>query len=448
MRIEKPLWLEGVTLAQHHFQQQARWFEYCDRHIARLAVAEPWGIREVLIDEAALETASLKFERLKVWLPDGTLIDSTVADRLPPARDLSAVPSGTQTITVLIALPLLDASGSNCRLDEAELARPRRFYREFVKVPDLHGSEESEIAAERHALRLLFDFEPHEDDAVCPVARLVRNAGGRFEIDHHYVPPCATLSAHPLHIERVRRLSEILLAKSAALGMRRSERVGQIAEFGIADVSLFWLLHSIHTYWPQLGFLASHPDQPPERLYGVLAQFAGVLMTFSTSSQLTQLPAYDHARQDEIFARLETMIRDLLDAIIPSRVIAIGLTRKGPTTWTGQFQDERLTVDADYYLSVSAGLPAFELIDAIPKLCKIGAPDDVEQVVNAALNGIPLRAVQRVPAAIPVRLDNQYFALDAHDPVCVRMLAARVCQVYLPATVPDASLELYAVLRS
>jgi len=405
-------------------------------------------VREVLIDEAALATASLKLERLRLCLPDGTLIDSTVSDRPPPARDLGAIPATVQTVTVLAALPMLDATGSNCRVDETALARPCRFYREFVKVPDLNGPQEAEIAAERHAVRLLFDFEPHEDDAVCAVARLVRSGNGRFEIDHHYVPPCVTLDAHPAHLARVRRLSDILLAKSAALGARRGERVDRVAEFGIADVSLFWLLHSIHTYWPQIEFLSTHPAQPPERLYRVLAQLAGVLMTFSTGSELAQLPAYDHQRQDEVFARLESLIRDLLDAIIPSRVIAIGLTRKSPTTWSGQFNDERLTVDADYYLSVSARLPAFELVEAIPKLCKIGAPDDVEQVVNAALPGIALRPAQRVPAAIPVRLDNHYFALDAHDPACARMLAAKACRVYLPASVPDASIELYAVLRA
>lgn len=448
MRIDKPLWHEGLILSQHHFQQQERWLEHQGYQIARMAVVEPWGAREVLIDEEALATASLKLERLKAGLPDGTPIDSTILDRLPPARDLGAIPAGVQAVTVLVALPLVDASGSNCRFDEATLARPRRFYREFIKVPDLNGTQEAEIATERHALRLLFDFESHEDDTVCPIARLVRNASGRFEVDHHFVPPCITLAAHALHVERVQRLSDILLAKSAALGSRRGERIDRVTEFGIADVSLFWLLHSIHTYWPQLNFLATHPEQPPERLYCVLAQLAGVLMTFSTNTELTQLPAYDHLRQGDIFARLETLIRDLLDAIIPSRVIAIGLTRKSPTTWSGQFLDDRLTAEADYYLSVSAALPAFELLQDVPKLCKIGAPDDVEHVVNAALTGIPLRAVQRVPASIPVRIDNHYFALDVHDPACARMLAARACQVYLPTSVPDVSLELYAVLRS
>jgi type VI secretion system protein ImpJ len=157
---------------------------------------------------------------------------------------------------------------------------------------------------------------------------------------------------------------------------------------------------------------------------------------------------YEHAKQDEIFSSLESQIRELLDAIIPSRVIPIGLTRKTATTWSGQFKDDRLLKGADYYLSVNSSAPAFQIAEQIPKLCKVGAPDDIERIVNSALAGIPLKAVLRVPAAIPVRLENQYFALDARDPAHARMLAARACHVYLPTTLPDASFELYAVLTS
>jgi type VI secretion system protein ImpJ len=262
------------------------------------------------------------------------------------------------------------------------------------------------------------------------------------------VPPCLALSGHTLHIERIRRIADILAAKSALLGARRSERIEQVAEYGVADVQLFWLLHCIHQAWPQLRFLASHPAQPTDRLYQVLAQLAGSLITFSTRVSLTDIPPYDHASAHDVFAALESLIRDLLDAIIPSRVVSIGLSHTTPTTWVGQFRDERIVEDAaDWYLSVNAALPAFELVEQFPRLCKIGAPDDVEHIVNSAVAGIPLKAVQRVPGAIPVRLDNHYFALDAHDAAHARMLAARACQIYLPASIPDASLELYAVLR-
>jgi type VI secretion system protein ImpJ len=448
MRIDKPLWHEGLILSQQHFQQQEKWTDFVHRQFASAAIAEPWGTLSVGIDEEALVNRRLKLTSLKLRFPDGTLIDTSISDALPPARDLSqGLPVDLHAVVVLAALPLVNATGSNCRFDETTLARPRRSYREFVKVTDLNGTGEAEIAAERHAVRLLFDFESHADDTVCAVARLTRGASGQFQVDHRYVPPCLTLAGHPLHVERVSRLADILQAKSAALGARKNERIEDVAEYGVADVSLFWLLHCIHTYWPQLRFFVTHPGQPPERLYSALSQLASVLMTFSTGSQLTDIPPYDHARADETFAKLETLIRDLLDGIIPSRVISIGLTRKSPTTWTGQFLEERLVAGADYYLSVNAAVAPFELVEQLPRLCKIGAPDDVEHIVNSALAGIPLKAVQRVPAAIPVRLDNHYFALDANDPAHARMLAARACQIYLPTTVPEASLELYAVLR-
>ncbi|KVH12728.1 type VI secretion system baseplate subunit TssK [Burkholderia anthina] len=449
MRIEKPLWHEGLILTQQHFQQQDRWNGFALQQLASAVAASPWGTLNVDVDEEALASGRLKLTRLRLRFPDGTPIDTTIADALPPARDLGReIPADTQTVDVLAALALPDANGGNCRFDETALARPRRAYREFVKVVDLNGAGEAEIAAERHAVRLLFGHESHADDTACAIARLTRTTSGQFQIDREYVPPCLSLSGHPLHIERIRRLADILAAKSALLGARRSERIEQVAEYGVADVQLFWLLHCIHQAWPQLRFLASHPAQPTDRLYQVLAQLAGSLSTFSTHVSLTDIPPYDHAGAHEVFATLEALIRDLLDAIIPSRVVSIGLSHTTPTTWAGRFLDERIVEGAaDWYLSVNAALPAFELVEQFPRLCKIGAPDDVEHIVNSAVAGIPLKAVQRVPGAIPVRLDNHYFALDAHDAAHARMLAARACQIYLPASIPDASIELYAVLR-
>ena len=447
MRTFKPLWQEGAVLSPHHFQQQGLWWQFAQQQFVPLAVAEPWGVLDVRVDEELLLNGRVKLAGLKLRFGDGTPIDTSIADVLPPARDLARdVGSDVQSVIVYAGLPLFDAAGNNCRVDGETVSRPRRYFREFVEVPDLLGTIDAELAVERHALQLLFDFESHADYIVCPIARLVRGQRSVFELDHNWVPPCLALSGHPRHEERVSRIADILQAKSIALAARRSERIDDVAEFGVADVSLFWLLHCLNTHWPELRFLASHPYQPPERLYHVLAQLTGALMTFSTRVNLAEIPAYDHERQDEVFSKLEDLIRDLLNAVIPSRVVPIGLLKKGPTYWNGQIHDDRLLEGADWYLSVSAAKPAFELVELIPSLCKIGAPDDIAHIVNSALPAVPLRAVQRVPAAIPVRLENQYFALDSKDPLFAGMLAARTCQIYLPASVPEASLELYAVL--
>jgi len=445
MRIFKPLWHEGVILTPQHFQQQDLWNRYAEQQQSALTVAQPWGVIDVQLDPATLAAGRLNLTSLKLRLPDGTMIDSDSADVLPTAR---AVPQSHQSAIVLAALPLFDASSRNCRFDEEKLVRPRRYFRDFVKVADLFGEGQEELSVQRHAVHLLYDFEEQQGDMVCPVARIVRNQSGQFELDPLYVPPCLMLSAHKRHQERLARLADILLAKSTSLSQRRRERVDQIAEFGVADVSLFWLLHCLNTHWPALVFMQQHPHQPPENFYAILARLAGALMTFSTATTLADLPAYDHHKQDAVFDTLENLIRDLLTTIIPSRVIPIDLEQNNSSSWSGQFKDDRLLSGADYYLSVHASLPAWQLIEQFPKLCKIGCPDDIDHIVNAALPGIALRAVQRVPAAIPVRLENQYFALDSSDPAHARMLAAHACQIYLPTSVPDANLELFAVLTS
>jgi type VI secretion system protein ImpJ len=41
MRINKPLWQEGLILTQQHFQQQDRWTGFALQQFATASVAEP-----------------------------------------------------------------------------------------------------------------------------------------------------------------------------------------------------------------------------------------------------------------------------------------------------------------------------------------------------------------------------------------------------------------------
>lgn len=435
-------------MTPQHFQQQALWERHVDEQVARISSPDPWGVIRVSLDEQALTIDRLSLHTLTVRMPDGTLLDTETADLAPAPRDLGALPDDADNVVIHIGLPLLDVQGANCAEEGGAPARPRRFLREYRTVTDLLGDGEEEISVERHALSLLFDFEPATDFVTCPIARLVRTTQGHFEVDHTFVPPCLFLSASQRLTERIHRLSEILAAKSASLAVRRRERSDQIADFAVADVALFWLLHSVNGTWPELARLCAAPRQHPEQLYRVLARLAGSLLTFSTTETLAAIPAYNHRAPEAAFAALESLIRRLLDSVIPTRVVPIALERTRPTIWVGRLHDQRLVEGADYFLSVQATAPAHVLLEQMPRLCKAGAPDEVEQIINSALQGIPLQPSARLPPAIPVRIENQYFALDSSHPAFLRMLDARACQFYVPASLPDVSLELFAVLRA
>jgi type VI secretion system protein ImpJ len=116
--------------------------------------------------------------------------------------------------------------------------------------------------------------------------------------------------------------------------------------------------------------------------------------------------------------------------------------------WKGSLHDARLREGADFYLSVRASMPNHELQIRFPLLCKAGSFDDVSDVVNVALSGMVIKPLSHVPAAIPLRLENQYFSLDLSTEAARAMLEAGSCTFYTPGSLGDVKLELFAVLRT
>lgn len=112
MKIYRPLWEDGAALAPQQFQQQVRWNEHVADMVARMGISHPWGVVAAEFDDAALALSRLNAIRLVVRFQDGTLVDTDTADTLPPVCDLS-VAAGSESVEVVVALPLLSASGGN-----------------------------------------------------------------------------------------------------------------------------------------------------------------------------------------------------------------------------------------------------------------------------------------------------------------------------------------------
>ncbi len=445
MKIYRPLWSEGALLAPQQFQQQAQWEAFSTDCVAQMSAVHPWGVLHCECDEQALTIGRLLLQKLVVRLPDGTLIDSQIADILPPANDLNLL-SGRESATVVLALPLLHANGGNVDVHEHN-ERPLRYRQEWVAVQDLLGEARTDIAVLRHALSLRYDHEENGEYLICPLMRLVRDSQGQWCPDSRFVPPLLAFSASLFLLEQLKQLTlQLSVKRRRLMGMRR-ESNQRMADFAVADVSLFWLLNALNSHEPVLNTLLAHPQQHPERVYCELARLAGSLLTFSLEHDIDAIPPYEHLAPGAVFPPLFSLLNVLLEASLPSRVLSIELTKED-AFWKGALHDGRLREGADFYLSVRAAVPAHQLQSQFPLLCKAGSPDDVADIVNVALSGVPLVALSHVPAAIPLRLENQYFALDLNNVAAQTMLAAGACAFYVPGTLGDIQLELFAVLRS
>jgi type VI secretion system protein ImpJ len=451
MKIHRPLWAAEVVLSQQLFQQQSRWEAWTNECLAHLSLVHPWGIGAVAFDLKALSLEKLKATQLCVRLADGTMIDTHHVDPLPDALDLKTLrlESGGNPL-VLLALPLEHANGSNCEFEGVRADRPARHRQQWRRVPDLYGDEDQSMPVMEHALSLRLDSHDNANYITCPVARLMRDGQGVWSIDSSYVPPLLSFRAHAGLLTQLDNLLSQLSAKRERLmGMRR-ESNQRMADFAVADVSLFWLLNALNTYEPVLADLKAHPARHPEQVYLELVKLAGALLTFSLEHDVDLIPPYHHDRLESVFPPLMGMISTLLEASLPSRVVTLDLEETGPNRWQVSLNDPRLREPGavDFYLSVKCRDSSALLQTQFPKLCKVGAPDDVDHLINAALDGVPLKSLSHVPAAIPLRLENQYFLLEVASPAGRSMLKHGVCAFYVPGTLEEIKLELFAVLRT
>jgi len=441
----KVLWGEGLFLRPQHFQQQDQYHEHRLREMANVLHPYAWGVNAIQWDRDALANNVLRVLDMSLVFQDGELYKAPGHDALPDPVDLSAIPLTHQSITFHAALPAMKGFGGNFSTS-GHPTNATRYEQVNRETPDLFTqAASSELAYLKKSLRLISDLEPRDSYVSFAVIRLRRASTGGFEIDTSFVPPSLSIRSAPLLSLQLRRLMDALQAKVDALYGHHREPNRNVIEFRSGDVSSFWLLHTASSAFASLSHYFHHPALHPERLFEQLLGLAGALMTYSKTHTLAELPAYLHTDPGPAFFKLHAIIRELLDTVISSKYFSIALSEIKPSYHHGALDSGKINEQTAFYLGVSAGMPALELIEAAPLRFKIGAPDDVEKFVLSAMPGVRLTHTPQVPAAIPVRPDTCYFALDGKGPMYERMLAAQSISIYTPSGIPDLKLELLAV---
>lgn len=447
----KILWGEGLFLRPQHFQQQDRYHEQRLHQSVQTLHPYAWGVSQLQLDRDALLNNSLRLLDVSLRFQDGEFYDAPGADDLPDALDLGQLPQSQQSVTYYAALPAFKSFGGNfgdgdARNPAANGASAVRYLQHNADTPDLYThAAPAQLSYLKKRLRLVPEFEPRDSYTHFPLLRLRRAATGGFELDAAFVPPSLSIRGAPLLFLQLRRLLDALQAKVSALYGHHREPSKHVIEFRSGDMSSFWLLHTASSAYATLTHYFQHPALHPERLYEQLLHLAGALMTFSKSWTLADLPPYQHAEPGPAFATLHQIIRELLDTVISSRYFAIALHEAKPSFHHGMLDSGKIDAQTTFYLAVSAAMPASELVDVVPLRFKVGAPDDVDKFVLSAMPGVRLQHAPQVPAAVPVRPDACYFAIEAKGQMYERMLQAQSISIFVPGGMHDLTLELVAV---
>lgn len=441
----KVMWAEGLFLRPQHFQQQDRYHEARLNQTANALHPYCWGVRSLAIDADALKADTLRVTELSLIFPEGEIVRAPEHDPLPAQVRLADLPPEVQTITFHAALPAFKAHGDNCGA-RGEARLDVRYVQVDHDTRDLFsGAADAPVGYLAGNLRLVSELDALDAYDSLPLVRLRRVALGGFELDPGFLPPSVSIAGAPALQTLLVRLMEKLLAKVNALYGHYREPGRHVVELRGGEVASFWLLHTASTGYAALGHYLTQRDLHPERLFQELLALAGGLTTFSRGARLEDLPAYAHQDPGPAFARLDAILRELLDTVISSKYFSIALSNERTSYHLGVLDSGKINGQTTLYLGVAADLPALQLVEIVPLRFKIGAPEDVDKLVLSAMPGVKLVHAAHLPAALPARPDTHYFVLDNRGVLYDSMLKAQAISIYVPNGIRDLKLELIGI---
>ena len=442
-----------MYLMPQHFQAQDEYFEQSLHFRANASSFANWGLSGVSVDEASLVNGLFTLRHCEGILPDGLTFEMPTTDELPAGRPVEEMFPPTQaTLDVYLAIPQARPSTRNFAIVSKSTESTNgqvstRYLAETRSVVDATmGSDEKPIQVGRKSFRLLFGGENLEGFTCMRVAQITRTPAGTYALSPKFIPPLLDIVASDYLMMLARRQVEVLTAKSTSLTLPRKQRGRDVADFTTTEVANFWLLHTVNSYLPELKHIWKVRRGHPDVLYRAMLRLAGALTTFTMTQSARDLPDYDHDDLGECFTALDVKIRDLLETVLPSKCMTIPLQLTERLVWSGSIPDERYLKDSQFILSVSASMPVDELIAKVPQLAKVSSPNEINRLVRNSLPGLVLRHLPAPPAAVPVKLDNQYFSIVQSGSLWDGVAQSRAVSVFVPGEIANPKMELLVVL--
>jgi type VI secretion system protein ImpJ len=446
--LSRVVWSEGMYLAPHHFQVQSRYFEEVIDFTASALWFAPYGFGGCALDAESLRNGTLALLHARGILPGGLPFVMPESDSLPqPRRIADLFPASREKLTVLLGIPSFRQNGGNCSPSPGTGLAARYIQQELPFADETTGRDEKPVPIGRKNFSLLLDTEDTTHFETMPLARVMRDRSGQFVPDPDFVPPCTSIAASDRLMLLLKRLIEILDDKGVGLSGEGAAAGRNWSEYSTRDIAQFWLLHTINAGLAPLREMYESRQAHPEKVFVELLRLGGALCTFALDSHPRNLPVYDHERLEVCFAAIDSHIRTHLETIVPTNVVAIPLRPSGDYFWEGDVTDQRCLDRSRWVFAVRAGAGEVEIISRTPHLVKICSKLFVSKLVERALRGLALTHLPVPPAAIPARVDTQYFSMDRSGPCWEHILQTRQVGVYVPGELPAPELELLVILE-
>ncbi|WP_341988642.1 type VI secretion system baseplate subunit TssK [Azorhizobium sp. AG788] len=436
----KPLWTEGMFVKPQHFQQHDRWLEHALEARVRGLAPFGWGLRHLEIDQEMLRLGQIVVSRCLAVLPDGTTLDIPGQMPPPPPR---RVPPGLKEARVFIAVPARARDG-------AEIVEPGAAQRRFraaehaVRDTSAPDREPVEIRVGRLNVGLLFEGEPQDDLIALPVARIAEmEPAGSVVLSPTHIPPCLDYQASTRLVQVLNEVHGLVHNRAEALAERADPSRMAADSAGLLDVLVLRVMNGADAVLHHLSHL---PGCHPEVLFREMVRLVGDLSTFDTQHRrVPHLPPYVHDDLETGLEPLLAALRQALNVVIERNVVPLPLQERGYGIRTATILDRTIFSGGRFILVASAGIPHETLRTQLPATTKVGSIEQIRDLVNLQLPGIPLRSLPVAPRELPYLQGAVYFELDQGVELWRSLARSAAFAFHVSGDYPDLHMEFWAI---
>ena len=441
--MSSPVWSEGLFLRPQHLQ--AAGGAAAAALEARLggALAYPWGLVELALSEPLAQGQQVGVDRLVAVLPDGEVIAIPGGQPPPPPFDVDDQVRGEIVYLTLAADQPGAVAYAYPQSRDAGLARYLIVEQNMIDATDPDRASEA-IEVARANVR--FGIEPADlaGRITLGIARIREVQGKRIVWDEAYIPPVLDIKASPTLAGFLTDVIGRVEARQDELASRAVEGI----DGGSETFAAYLLLQLLNRWQPELRHLARLDRVHPERLFTAFVAFAGELQTFTRPDRRAQaFPDYVHDDLETCFKPPYIALRDGLSGGFVNSAVQLELKLLQPGAYVSTITDRGLYDQGRFYLAVSTRKPADEVRRALPSVVKIGSVAKMQQLVQAALPGVPLAAVAAPPSQIRAMPHFTYFELDRSVPDWKDFATAPALGLYIAGDWPELEMELWCVKR-
>lgn len=439
---KRVVWSEGMMLQPQHFQQQSRYHESQLRNSIALCRPHYWGISSIEIDKSHLKNGKLCLSSAEGILPDGSHFKFPDIDNVPAAIDIN---EDLLNSTIYLAVSIRRHGNTETFRDNSTQSRYDIAEHEARDVSGTSSTQQA-IEVSGFSFSLRSDKDDNNEFSCIPVAFIEDvSLSGSITLKESFIAPSLNIKNNAHISGFVSELVKLAKHRISAL----AARVSVAGKATTTEVTDFLMLQTLNRHYPQLINLDRSEQLSPYDLYIRFIELIGDMSTFIKTDKLVpDLPHYQHNNLTEIFSFLIDELRQVFSVVLEQNSINIPLHEKKYGISIGTISDKTLFTSASFILAVTADITTEEIRQYFPPQVKIGAVEQIKELVNVQLPGIQLNNLAVAPREIPYQRNYVYFELIPNGDYWTSLTESGAIAFHVGTNFPGLTMELWAIRSS